>query len=215
MDKKLYLHGIYTSGELYDSKETLKILKKILVSNALLSNRQQGIDKEKVSFSGLDYISLCDYEKRYEFLGYKYNAYEIFIRNSLSLLFPKEELSVIVPKTIDLPRDKEYTKKVIACGLSETQRYTDLPDEVQVKDKVSLDLLIGLSLPVSKMQRYFYSKNKTFYMVQKEIEQLKELLQKYGYNVPIYDIDSFESLEDSQNVKRLVNYYHYYYKNRG
>ena len=62
MDKKLYLHGIYTSGELYDSKETLKILKKILISNALLSNRLQGIDKEKISFSGLDYVSLCDYE---------------------------------------------------------------------------------------------------------------------------------------------------------
>ena len=211
MDKQLYLHGIYTAGELYNSKDTLKILRKILISNALLSNRLQGIEEKKISFSGLDYISLCDYEKKDICLGYNYNAYQIFIKNSLSLMFPKDKLSVIIPQTIDIPRDKGYTKKVIEYGLSEPVRYSDLPDEVQVRDKISLDLLIGLSLPLSKMQRYFYSKKRTFYMVEKELEQIKELLQAYNYNVPLYDIDTLELLEEPTTVKRLVNYY---YKNR-
>ena len=73
MNTQLYLHGIYTAGELYSSKDTLSILKEILKSNALLSNRLQGKEKEKVSFSGLDYISLCDYEKRDNFLVYNYS----------------------------------------------------------------------------------------------------------------------------------------------
>ena len=48
-------------------------------------------------------------------------------------------------------------------------------------------------------------------MVLREIEKVNILLDKYNYLVPLYDIDTFEPLDNTENVKHLVKYY---YKNR-
>lgn len=61
MDNKIYLHGIHSLSDNYDSKTTLKILKKVIQSNALLSARMQNKKHHIALFNGLDYISLCDY----------------------------------------------------------------------------------------------------------------------------------------------------------
>ena len=130
MDKKIYLHGIYSISDYYDSRMTLKILKKILESDAVLSARLQGKKNHIVLFNGMDYISLCDYEKNGIHILDNSNAFENYVRYSLSLIFPKDKLKVIEPEIVDLVSDYETISKY---GLSEVKRYTDLPDEVQVK----------------------------------------------------------------------------------
>lgn len=208
MDKKIYLHGIYSISDYYDSRMTLKILKKILESDAVLSARLQGKKNHIVLFNGMDYISLCDYEKNgIHILDYS-NAFENYARYSLSLIFPKDKLKVIEPEIVDLVSDYETISKY---GLSEVKRYTDLPDEVQVKDRISLDLMSGITLPISKMRNIFLNESRTTSMVLREIEKVNTLLEKYNHLVPLYDVDTFESLEKESDVKRLVRHY---YKNR-
>lgn len=211
MEEKIYLHGIYAASDIYDSKTTLKIFKHILKDNALLSARLQNRTDFSILFNGLDYISLCDYEKRLYNLNNMKNAYESYIRYSLSLVFPKNKLDVVVPQIIDIKYADGYYQKMKELGLSTDIRYSDMPDEVQVKDKISLDLMSGITLPVSKMRNCFLNEDKTVSMVLKEIDKIKELLYKYNHLVPLYDIDTLEKLDES-TTKKLVRHY---YKNRG
>lgn len=211
MDKEIYLHGIYAKSELYDSKPTIRVLKQILKDNALLSAKLQHKIGPSILFNGMDYISLCDYQKRFDKINTMDNAYEAYIKYSLSLIFPKDKVDVIIPQIIDIKYTDNYYGKMKELGLSTNERYSDMPDEVQVKDRLSLDLMSGITLPISKMKNCFLNEEKTTYMVLKEIDKINELLYKYNHMVPLYDIDSFETLEES-NVKRLVKKY---YKDRG
>ncbi len=205
MDNKIYLHGIHSLSDSYDSRTTLKILKKVLQSNALLSAKMQNKKFYIILFNGLDYISLCDYEKKDTTNN---NAYENYIRYSLSLIFPKNKINVIEPELVDMVFDYDTIRNY---GLSKNKRYTDLPDEAQVKDKISLDLMTGITLPISKMKNIFLNETRTINMVLREIEKVNILLDKYNHLVPLYDIDTFESLDNTENVKHLVKHY---YKNR-
>lgn len=206
MDNKIYLHGIHSLSDNYDSKTTLKILKKVIQSNALLSARMQNKKHHIVLFNGLDYISLCDYEKKD--ISNEYSSYENYIRYSLSLIFPKNKIEVLNPEIVDMVLDYDTIRKY---GLSNGKRYTDLYDEVQVKDKILLDHMSGITLPISKMKNNFLNESKTINMVLREIEKINILLEQYNHLVPLYDIDTFESLDNTENVKQLVRHY---YKNR-
>lgn len=97
--------------------------------------------KDPYGFNGLDYISLCDYDKRdlhHEDMPL-YNAFYSYVKESLSLMFPKEKIKAIKPQMVDFVgiSDKGLDK-MLQLGLSEEQRYSDLYDEVQVKDKIPL-----------------------------------------------------------------------------
>ena len=93
---------------------------------------------------------------------------------------------------------------MLELGLSENERYSDLYDEVQVKDRIPLSSVTGVTMPIRKMTKPLYPESFAIYFVQKQIEQIKELLIKYNHELPMYDIDTFTSLEESQNVKKLV-----------
>lgn len=211
MDSNIYMHAINSLYSRYHPKETNKILEWILKSNALLSLRKRKI-KESYGFNGPDYISLCDYEKRN--LCHKedrsYTAYNGYIRRSLSLIFPKDKLTVVTPEVIDIcTKNNRGISNMILLGHSTDTRYSDMYDEVQVKDKVPLSLMTGITVPLEKMYRPLYSEQKTIEYVIKELEILKQLLLAYNYDIPIYDIDTFEELDNKENIKKLVKYYYH------
>ena len=83
MDKHIYLHAIHSISDYYDSKATLNTLKKILQANAILSARMQNKKYHTILFNGVDYISLCDYEKKNITQIPLHNAYEDYLRYSL------------------------------------------------------------------------------------------------------------------------------------
>ena len=93
-------------------------------------------------------------------------------------------------------------------GNSISQRYSDLPDEIQVKDMVSMDKMTLVTFPT----RYYLDdslfSNKTilFKRLRKELEEVNKLLSKYNYEVPVYDIES-GTLLDEENAYRLVMEY--------
>ena len=212
MDEKIYIHGICVRHyKQYQSMYLRKILKQILKSDAVLSTRMQHKPSNQ-GFNGPDYISLCDYEKRFLFPkeDSKYNSFETYIRYSIGLVFPKDKIQVITPTIIDMIH---YTKngyqKMAFLGESPDERYSDMLDEVQVKDKIPLELLSCITLPIHSMDLKIYKEKKSIDKVISEIEKVRKLLDLYGYSVPIYDIDTFEDLENYHNVKRLIR------KNRG
>lgn len=209
MDKNIYLHAISSvPDDYYHSKETTKVLLKILKRRALLCTRLQRKGSYG-GFNGGNYVSLCDYEKRNKYKNYmgKYNAYHTYIRYSLSLAFPKDKIEVIKPKILDgiYAKDSKGFYEMERLGKSKKERYTDMPDEVQVRDSVSLEHLSLATFPVHllKTSKGFTIDEKAS-IIMYEIEEIDRILSSYGFNIPIYDIDTLEELTSSSKVKMLI-----------
>ena len=202
----VYLHAIYAYCQRYNSEETKRKLKYILKSGAILSLRLQMI-YDTYGFNGLDYISLCDYEKRNECHPElpNYTAFNSYIRESLSLMFLADSIEVVKPQVVEKNKNGNHPK-MKELGLAK-ERYSDFYDEVQVKDRIPISLISGITFPIKKMTRSSFSDKYSILIVQKKIEEIMNLLIKYHHEVPMYDIDTFIPLEDEQNVKELVRKY--------
>ena len=205
MNEKVYMHGINNYGF-----REYKVLRQILSLGALLSIRNQGI-KYSSNFSGFDYISLCDYEKKECFIDNvpseigKYNGYYQYIIHNLSLSFRKNEIDAIIPKMVEYIGNYERPyDKMKEYGLMK-ERYSDLADEVQVKDKVSLNHLEQVTFPTMSYFKdcIYLSSNSRIKALTKEIKKIEELLKEYNYNVPIYDIET-KKLMNEENIEQIV-----------
>lgn len=208
MNENVYLHDIGNPHYLYVPADQRKVFERILDSGYLLSRRNQGI-YFSTGFAGLDYISLCDYTLRDVCNGEMYNGFHQYIKNSLAVGFPKESLDVIEPVIIKpistIANGYDYMKYL---GLSKNNRYTDLPDEIQVKDRVDMNSMSLVTFPTRYYieDSLFNNKIMLYKRLKKELGEVNKLLIKYDYNVPIYDVESGIELNDD-NIHNLVMKY--------
>ena len=179
--KSFYAHTIHVTNF---SKDDFEVLEKILQSGYVLSRngiKDLGFDMKHISrhivYNGTDYVSLCDLKRKHQ----HYSAYNMFTSRGLSLLF---DHSIPVIKTIYINDSDNfpYSMQTLAYSIN---RYSDLEDEVQVRDGISLDYLRGLCLSLSLLESYHHDN-----YVKNYLNSLQELLKKYNLNVPIYDINN-------------------------
>lgn len=203
MNENIYLHTINNGRkDYYDSRHQLEVLKSILKDGAVLSRRLQGYTSDMLTnFSGLDYISLSDYEKREVCNKQKeyYNSFYAYVRRGLSLSFPQDKVKVIEPELIRIcSRSISDFETMRYLGLSEDKRFTDLPDEVQVKDKLSLENFNGLIFPTDNFMhsKVLTKKSKMIKLLKEELKVIREILNEYNYNVNIYDVDTLKELNE-------------------
>ena len=212
MNDNIYLHAInVTNNGIYiDTYDTYILLYKILKCHALLSSRlQKSISND--GFNGVDYISLCDYSKRDIFNGESgdFNAFSTYIRYSLSIMFPKDKFDVIEPTIIEAPTlrtAKDYVKMKKLGLLKGDHRYSDMPDEVQVRDKVSLDHMIGLTYPIHLVRHNGESYIKKIERIMCDLDTMNFALSENGYDVPIYDVDTLAKLDGSREVEYVLRH---------
>ena len=183
-----YAHTIKITG--FD-KMDLNRIEDIVKCGFVLSRRrlrQLGdnsleTSENTVLFNGMDYISLCDLTKNHS----GYSSYNVYTRMGLSLLFDRS-IEVITPNLVDKQLYNYFNVMSQLDVINE--RYTDFKDEVQVKDRVSLEYLRGMALATSS----FFVSNSDDYL-KTYVEALKSLLDEYGYNVPIYNLDNWEKIK--------------------
>lgn len=209
----IYLHGIAAFSFPHSQGLLFRQLENILQSGALLSRRYyKNIYVSNIGFNGLDYVSLCDYALRdlqgiHPEDGSKlYTSYHCYIERTVSLLFAKQGIDAITPvlvPSIDMSDFKDV-KRMETLGLSETTRYSDMPDEVQVKDFVSLQHLRGVTLPCS----YLLEKEDSLQEQRKKIrvllKKVRNLLEQYQYSVPVYNLEDFTLLESEDDIECLL-----------
>ena len=202
MEHNIYLHAINAKYE-YDSVSTRVVLYKILKCNALLSLRKQR-RFNKGGFAGRDYISLCDYSKK-DIVNNgveEYNSFYGYIRNSLSLMLPKEGIEVVTPQLVDICTNSGYAfRKMELLGKSKTTRYSDMPDEVQVKDEILLDNLLGLTFPTHMLCGCDEAFSRD--VINMILNDIDGLLKRFDRDVPIYDITTELNLKD-EDQKEIV-----------
>lgn len=159
------------------------------ILNSIFVNYDINISEKTALFNGMDYISLCDLSKVHE----EYSAYNMYFKNGLSLLFDRN-IDVVIPLLI-----KERIGELFSCnnvhdlgmGLI---RYSDLSDEVQVKDKLSIEHLHGISLSINRFLHFHSEKYLIDYL-----KWLKYVLTKYEKNIPIINIDNYEEISLKKN----------------
>lgn len=208
-----YLHGINVVFEpKKDIEKTLMIFEKILQKQYVLSRRlQNDLNTKKGGWNGLDYISLCDYQNRnaspYEnnpfYIGY--TAYKSFICNSLTLIFEKKGLTVVKPELV-APSifSWDTLEEMRILGNHPTKRYSDLPDEVQIKDKISLENLKGIIIPLTSMSHNQYTAERYDDLVINFFSELKKILINYNQNISIYDLNTKDVLQTEDDVKLIL-----------
>lgn len=169
-----------------------EILENILKSGYLLSRRNLGLSEKDALFNGMDYLSLTDLEKS----DGNHSSFEMYTKKGLSLLFSKN-INVIIPKHIHLnSRDINIGKQMHTFG--KKGRFSDLCDEVQVKDKLSLEYLQGLCLSMERIQ-LFHSNNYINYY----LYTIYYMLNEYGYKASIINLDT-ELEMDTDKVKKYI-----------
>ncbi len=152
------------------------------------------IGENTALFNGMDYISLCDLSKIHE----EYSAYNMYVKNGLSLLFNKK-IKVIEPTIVNIRMGNFiFGDDAHKLGMG-VKRYSDLSDEVQVKDKLSLDYLEMIMLSLNKFYRYH---NEEYLIVY--LKLLKDLLLKYEKNIPIINLDTEREIKIEKN--KIKNY---------
>ncbi len=207
--KKIYLHGIYTNYDYFDSERSLVILEKILESKYILSRKKRGdINKSTGGYNGINYISLCNYLLRkrtyHNNNSYKgYNSYSCFCKKSISLVLSKEKLKTVKPIILP-PSILDYNGMVEMnrLGNDNRHRFSDMPDEVQVKNEISLNSLVAFSLPINHM--IFSESAMNYSNIKSFLEELRKILKEFNYEKPVYDITTWMPLNDEKDLSLVI-----------
>ena len=90
-------------------------------------------------------------------------------------------------------------------GMCDDERFTDLPDEVQVKDRIPLDKMNGILFPVDNYlnSKIFTKREKMIDNMKRELEEIRNMLAAYHCDVSIHDTDTLVELTDT-GISKLV-----------
>ena len=189
MNLNFYAHSVCKHyDQLFLDSENLE---KVFKSGYLLSRRKLNMSEEMSLYNGMDYISLCDLACRHE----EYSAYNMYIKRGISLLF-NHDIRVIIPKKVE--RSSNILQDIFnmhRLGMEE-MRYTDLHDEVQIKDMLSLDYLEGILLSKELFYKYYSDVDFKDYL-----DYIEYLLELYNYKVPIINLGDGQKI-DSGKIKK-------------
>lgn len=208
-----YLHGICICDN-NDFTNTLITLEQILKSGHLLSlSLQEKYDQNKIGYNGLNYISVCDPTKKEVVYNNKkicinYNAFSYHIKRSVSFALDKTNIEVVKPILLEpYFMRKKSEKEMLYLINHPTRKFSDYPDELLVKSKISLTELEFILVPLT----YFLSNSKgnnnikNYDDIVNLLKSIKILLKKYDWVVPIYDLDTMINIDDNINLRRLIN----------
>ncbi len=204
-----YLYAIDSNGKISNIDNSLENLRRILQSGYILNRRTLGMTGG--GFNGTDYISLSDYDKRFENI-YKdddvfrdYTAYTMYSTKAISLMIAKDMVKVKTPKLIKPIESSplSYFGYVLSAWDILEGLYTDLPDEVQVKGRIKEEAFRGITIPTKEIaSAYSISKVKDIYL------KIKEFLEKYEYYLRIYDVASIEEIKSEKDIEGIIKRSH-------
>ncbi len=180
---KYYYHG-------FDDIQTgIEILK----SGGIKSRRLLG-KENVVGFNRLDYISLCDKGEQDIYEDDPDCAYLWYIQDQFCFII-SDTISVIHPSYV--PEDIIYGPfiKPFLDSHSEKQ-YTNLFDEVQVRDEIPLSKIIGIGIPFADYEQG----------LPPEIEEFILLSRVLGFDVVDTSDEDFVEKYESRKERREKRY---------
>lgn len=200
-----YLHSVGATGNIKDINESLRDFEGILQTGAILNRRYRNL--VGFGFNGTRYISLSDYDKRFDNV-YKNDeyyfdntAYAMYSTKALSIMIDKAKVKAIVP-TLVSPLDLSPISMLRMYGAAHdliNKRMSDLPDEVQVKGNIYDDSFLGVTIPSEEIVIGISpNKLRSIYI------KLKELIQKYDYQLRLYNLSDMKPMDNEEDVEEII-----------
>ena len=205
----VYLHSIKTTGDIKDIDGSLVDLESILDTGAILTRRARNLIG--FGFNGTKYLSLSDYDKRYnniyydDEVFYDYTAYEMYSTKALSIMIDKAQVKAITPNLVK-PLDNSFMSfiRMYAAAFDLiSERMSDLPDEVQVYGNIYEEAFKGITIPVKEINDKV-SYNKLLFVY----KRIRELLEKYEYYIGIYDVETLKPINEEKELEEIVKRCH-------
>lgn len=206
-DSHIILESILSSGLILSKKERYKTDCDAICENVpqnRVLNKTNSNNRKLNGYNGSEYISLTDYIIRCNTSRSTYCAFNLFARTGPSILLDKSRVKYIKP--IIIKPFENFSKNVHALGESD-KRYTDLVDEVQVKDRIPLVYMQGIAISTKDIYdriRISYDKRESLDRLICFIAKINALLLKYKYNPYIVDLFTLEELNDVDKVLSLI-----------
>lgn len=186
---KICLHGILSMDE-YNSFLSRKRLIEVIKSGYIYSKENLNSNVDRRVYNGwnsYDYISLCALGKileldqnSEEFIGSAFNTY---ISHSISFAFDASDLKILDTTYIPMDAYKKMSKEELYKLSTQIQRYSTMKDEVQVKDKISLESAKAVNIPFDYLQKSLGYEEALI-----ELDKIRTILKNNFINVPLYDI---------------------------
>ncbi len=192
--ERIFYHGIFWKGasKAFNSCETkaLEIMLEIIETGGLKSRRLQGVTSA-YGFNGDDYISICSKEDEQAYSKYPINAFYGYIQNNFCFII-SDDIPAIRVRYNEV---NSYLDFMVISDLMRKcpeQRFSDMFDEWQVKDEISLRHIIGIGIPFDKVDDMVKT-NKNYQM---KLSQLINLAEQIGLDIvntsDAKEIDAYE-----------------------
>lgn len=190
---KYYYHGIKPYVE---HIESIKWLIKIIESDGIKSRRLTNQIPLYTGFNGADYISVCSKEEFNEYMKYPNNCFFKYIHSNYCFII-SDEINAIKTNYFDL--DNRFLDSfTISSG---EKRYSDMFDEWQVKDEISINKIIGIGLPIDGIFKYGIDDE-----YKKQLIKLILLVREMGLDlVDTGSLYFIEEYEEEKNNKEYNN----------
>lgn len=188
---KYYLHSVAATGDIKDIDKSVADLEGILATGAILTRQRRNLIG--FGFNGTRYISLSDYDKRFNNVYkndpkfFDYTAYCMYSTKALSILINKRKVKAVKPTLVD-PIDNSIISLLRMFGAAHditSQRMSDLPDEVQVHGNIYEDAFEGITIPIRDINEAY-----SVVKVRQVYRKIRELLKRYEYKMSIYDVEN-------------------------
>ena len=181
---KFYYHGV----------EDLLTMLKIIDCGYIKSKKLLGYGKEN-DFNGLDYISLCKKEADFMYEDGKLNSYDNYIKNSFCFIISDK---IDAKRCIYIDISKCNTEQMKRISNNQNERYSDMFDEWQVKDRISINDVVGIGLPLN----YIYKMKYTSRSLDYQLERLYLIANML--NLDIVNTDEENFIDKYENSKSNI-----------
>lgn len=192
--KRIFYHGIFYNdiSKLFNSVELeiIETMIKIIKTGGLKSRRRQG-KTSAYGFNGDDYISICSKEDELEYSKYPTSAFYTYVNNNFCFII-SDDIDAIKVRYNEVNRYIDFMVISELMRKFPNQRFSDMFDEWQVKDEISLSHIIGIGIPFCRVSNI----DKTGEDVKKKFAQLINLANKIGLDIiDTSDIQKIEAYE--------------------
>ena len=194
---KYYYHGI---KNLLNINAVLSIIQ----SGGIKSKRKQNLSY-KIGFNGADYVSVCKKVPDEDYANFFNSAFENYIVNKFCFIIDNR-IPAIKPQYIADASNWNRFELIKLMVSNPNNRFTDMIDEWQIKDEVPLTYIIGIGIPVKKINSLLVSKT----VDSNVIEHIKTVLDKIiefalNLNIDIVDSSNMHFIEEYESNKEINN----------
>ncbi len=156
----------------------------------------------KIGFNGLDHVSICTKEPEEEYSRHSNNAFYKYVQDSICFII-SDTVEAIKPEIIE-NADKWNRFELFGYMNSKPNtRFSDMFDEWQVKDRVSLSDIVAIGIPMQQLAELMEDIQEG----QEKIKKIIEIALALGLDIVDSSLPNFVEEYEKEKSKNFNKVY--------